>query len=96
MLDGRFKKVNSKLISHNQTTFLENRNMLDGVLLVNELIDYARRLKKYMFLFKVEMEKAFNSVSWEDIYFIFSSVCILALNGLAGSALALATTQCRS
>lgn len=33
--------------------------MLDGTLLVNELVDYVKRYKRDMFLFKVDMENIF-------------------------------------
>lgn len=46
LLAGRLKLVIGKLISHNQTVFLANRNMLDDMLLVNELVGYATRFKK--------------------------------------------------
>lgn len=39
--------------------------MLDGVVVVNELVDFTRRNNKDMFVFKVNFEKAFDSVSWE-------------------------------
>lgn len=39
--------------------------MLEGVLVVNELVDYTRRYKKRLFIFKVELRKAFDSVSWD-------------------------------
>lgn len=44
--------------------------MLGGVLLVNELVDYAIRFKKYMFVFKVDLEKAFDFVSWEYLLYL--------------------------
>jgi hypothetical protein len=35
---------------------------LDGILVANEAVDEARRLKKEMLLFKVNFEKAYDSV----------------------------------
>jgi hypothetical protein len=37
---------------------------VDGVVAVNEVIDVARKLKKKCLIFKVDFEKAFDSVSW--------------------------------
>ncbi|MCI07579.1 cysteine-rich receptor-like protein kinase, partial [Trifolium medium] len=45
ILAGRLKKVLGKLISTVQSAFLPNRQILDGVLVVNELIDLAKRRK---------------------------------------------------
>lgn len=51
-----------------QTILFSNRNMFDGVVVANELVDFARRNKKDMFVFKVDFEKTFDSVSWKYLY----------------------------
>lgn len=57
--------------------------MLDGVLVINELVVYARRNKNQNFLFKFDFEKAFDFVSWE--YLIsFSRKLTLEIDGLNG------------
>jgi hypothetical protein len=38
--------------------------LVDGVVAVNEVIDLARKLKKECLIFKVDFEKAYDSVSW--------------------------------
>ncbi|XP_058784174.1 uncharacterized mitochondrial protein AtMg01250-like [Vicia villosa] len=38
--------------------------MMDGVLLVNEIIDWSKRKKRSCLLLKVDFEKAYDSVSW--------------------------------
>lgn len=40
-----------------QPALITNRNMLDGILMVNELVDYARSNKKHLFLFKFDFER---------------------------------------
>lgn len=42
ILAGRLKQVVGKVISHSQTTFIPGRKFFNGVVLVNELIDYAK------------------------------------------------------
>ncbi|XP_058725579.1 uncharacterized protein LOC131596860 [Vicia villosa] len=64
MLAARVKKVMGRLISCNQSAFVPGRNMLDGVLLVNEVIDWAKRNKSSCLLLKVDFEKAYDSLSW--------------------------------
>ncbi|XP_058724451.1 uncharacterized protein LOC131595932 [Vicia villosa] len=64
ILATRIKEVIGSLVSTNQTAFVPGRNMLDGVLLVNEIIDWLRRKKKSCLLLKVDFEKAYDSVSW--------------------------------
>lgn len=70
MLAHRLARVMSKLISPNQTAFLAGRQILDGVLIANEIVRYAKKEKINLLLFKVDFVKAFDSVNWrflEDI-----------------------------
>jgi len=48
----------------NQPLFHEGRKILDGVYLLNEFVDYAKRSRKGCLLVKVDFEKAYDSVSW--------------------------------
>ncbi|PNX79256.1 cysteine-rich receptor-like protein kinase [Trifolium pratense] len=52
VLAARLKKVMGKLISEVQSAFLPNRQILDGVLAFNELLDLAKRRKDKCLLFK--------------------------------------------
>jgi hypothetical protein len=65
ILAGRLKIVLGKLISNVQSTFIPNRQILDGVLVVNELIDLAKRRKDKCLLFKVDFERAYDTVNWQ-------------------------------
>src|SRR4051812_7255914 len=38
---------------------------MDGVLLVNEILDWSKKNKRSCLLLKVECEKAYDSVSWQ-------------------------------
>jgi exonuclease III len=65
ILAGRLKQVLGKLISNVQSAFLPNRQILDGVMIVNELIDLAKRRKDKCLLFKVDFERAYDTVNWQ-------------------------------
>jgi hypothetical protein len=65
ILAGRLKIVLGKLISNVQSAFIPNRQILDGVLVVNELIDLAKRRKDKCLLFKVDFERAYDTVNWQ-------------------------------
>ncbi|GAU45885.1 hypothetical protein TSUD_401090, partial [Trifolium subterraneum] len=39
--------------------------ILDGILIANEVVDEARKNKKELMLFKVDFEKAYDSVDWD-------------------------------
>lgn len=71
LLVERLSKVMSSIISKSQTTFLKGRNILDGVVVLNEVLDYARKRRKLCMIFKVDFEKAYDSVSWEFLDYMF-------------------------
>lgn len=51
-------------IGNVQTAFVKGRNILDGPLIINELCSWAKKTKEKMLLFKVDLNKAFDSVNW--------------------------------
>ncbi|GKD39102.1 RNA-directed DNA polymerase, eukaryota, partial [Tanacetum coccineum] len=64
LLASRLSQVIHKLISPNQTTFLKGRQILDGSLVANEIVNFAKKEGINLFLFKVDFKKAFDSVNW--------------------------------
>ena len=63
VLAERMKTVMVKLISREQRTFIKGRSILDGVLIANEMVDFIMSAKKSL-VFKVDFEKAYDSVEW--------------------------------
>ena len=57
--------VIGSVISEAHTTFVQGRQILDGIVIANKLVDDARKLKKDLLLFKVDFEKAYESVDWK-------------------------------
>lgn len=64
ILANRLRKVLPNIISENQTAFVKGIQILDGILIENELVDKAKKKGKKTMLFKVDFEKAFDSVNW--------------------------------
>ncbi|CAJ2647900.1 unnamed protein product [Trifolium pratense] len=64
VLANRLRLVMGSVISASQTAFVQGRQILDGILVANEVVDEARKSKKELFLFKVDFEKAYDSVDW--------------------------------
>ncbi|MCI06375.1 cysteine-rich receptor-like protein kinase, partial [Trifolium medium] len=64
ILANRLKRVLGKLISSCQSAFLPQRQILDGVVVLNEIIDLAKRRKDDYLLFKVDFERAYDTVNW--------------------------------
>lgn len=50
---------------------MEDRQILDGVLMANELVHMRRKEKKPDLLFKIDMEKAYEFVDWSFLGYLF-------------------------
>ncbi|GJS83818.1 putative RNA-directed DNA polymerase, eukaryota, reverse transcriptase zinc-binding domain protein [Tanacetum coccineum] len=66
ILANRLSKVIDSIISPKQSAFITGRKILDGPLILSKTIDWYKKRKKKMMLFKVDFEKAFDSVSWRQ------------------------------
>ncbi|XP_068485050.1 secreted RxLR effector protein 78-like [Phaseolus vulgaris] len=60
----------SNLIDSRQSAFLEGRGLLVSVLVANEVLEEVKRRKQRCVYFKVDYEKAYDSVSWEFLYYM--------------------------
>lgn len=54
-----------EVISPEQSTFVQRQQILDGPLMVSEIINWYKRRKQKLMIFKVDFEKAYDSLSWE-------------------------------
>ncbi|KAI3751226.1 hypothetical protein L2E82_22274 [Cichorium intybus] len=70
----RLKKIIGTVISDVQSAYVEGRNILDGPLVINELYSWAKKTRRKILLFKVDFEKAFDSVNWEFLDSILSQM----------------------
>ncbi|GKE18890.1 putative RNA-directed DNA polymerase, eukaryota, reverse transcriptase zinc-binding domain protein, partial [Tanacetum coccineum] len=73
ILANRLSKMIDKIISHEQSTFIAGFQILDGHLMLSEMIDWYKNRKKKMLIFEVDFEKAFDSVSWRYLDFVLHS-----------------------
>ena len=64
MLANRLRLIIGRVVSETQTTFVKERQILYGILIANEVVDDAKQSKKELMLFKVDFEKAYDSVDW--------------------------------
>nr|KAJ0214062.1 hypothetical protein LSAT_V11C400160070 [Lactuca sativa] len=65
ILANRMRKHIGGCINEVQSAFLEGRNILEGPLIVNELVSWTQKTGRKMLLFKADFNKAFDSVNWE-------------------------------
>ncbi|KAK2454307.1 hypothetical protein QL285_001883 [Trifolium repens] len=64
VLAARLAKVMDSLVATTQSAFIKGRNLVDGVMVINEVIDLAKKLGRPCLIFKVDFEKAYDSVDW--------------------------------
>ncbi|GKC39819.1 putative RNA-directed DNA polymerase, eukaryota, reverse transcriptase zinc-binding domain protein [Tanacetum coccineum] len=55
-------------------TFIKGRQIIDGPLIVDEIISWAKLTKRKMFFLKVDFEKAFDSLNWSFLDSIMSQM----------------------
>ncbi|GJX56792.1 putative RNA-directed DNA polymerase, eukaryota, reverse transcriptase zinc-binding domain protein [Tanacetum coccineum] len=95
ILSNRLAKVISLVIGPNQTAFIAGRQIIDGCLIANDIIRMASTKKSNLLLFKVDFEKAFDSVNWNFLQNVMRQMG-LALNGENGLLLAFHQPPSRS
>nr|GEX02402.1 putative RNA-directed DNA polymerase, eukaryota, reverse transcriptase zinc-binding domain protein [Tanacetum cinerariifolium] len=64
VLANRLQQVVHSVISDVQTACVQGRQIIDGSLIVNEVISWATKNKERLFILKVNFEKAFDSLDW--------------------------------
>ncbi|GKA80528.1 RNA-directed DNA polymerase, eukaryota, reverse transcriptase zinc-binding domain protein [Tanacetum coccineum] len=55
------------IINKVQSAFVATRQILDGPFILNEIFQWCKSKKKHSFIFKVDFEKAYDSVRWEHL-----------------------------
>ena len=72
ILANRLAEVVNKLVCHEQSTFISGRQILDGPLMLSEVIEWYKYRKKKLMIFKVDLEKAYDSVSWKYLDYVLN------------------------
>nr|GFA10303.1 putative RNA-directed DNA polymerase, eukaryota, reverse transcriptase zinc-binding domain protein [Tanacetum cinerariifolium] len=65
VLTNRLVGVLRDIVNEVQSAFIANRQILDGLFIVNEAIQWCKKKKKQALIFKVDFEKAYDSVRWD-------------------------------
>ncbi|GJU48519.1 RNA-directed DNA polymerase, eukaryota, reverse transcriptase zinc-binding domain protein [Tanacetum coccineum] len=74
ILANRLSKVIEKIVSIEQSAFISGRQILDGPLILSGVIEWFRKRRKKMLIFKLDFKKAFDSVSWKYLDFVLHSL----------------------
>ncbi|GJU12746.1 RNA-directed DNA polymerase, eukaryota [Tanacetum coccineum] len=67
ILANRLVMVLGDLVSDTQSAFVKDRQILDGPFILNELVQWCKKKRKQSMIFKVDFEKAYDSVRWDFI-----------------------------
>ncbi|GKE80657.1 RNA-directed DNA polymerase, eukaryota, partial [Tanacetum coccineum] len=65
LLALRLAKVVGSLVSSEQSAFVKERQILDNPLMVSEVMEWYKLKRKKLLIFKVDFEKAYDSLCWE-------------------------------
>ncbi|GJR60381.1 retrovirus-related pol polyprotein from transposon TNT 1-94 [Tanacetum coccineum] len=65
ILANILSRVIGRCISPEQSAFIKGRNLLDGPLMLNEVMAWHRTRKKQLMIFKVDFKKTFDSLKWD-------------------------------
>ncbi|GJW79628.1 RNA-directed DNA polymerase, eukaryota [Tanacetum coccineum] len=74
LLANRLSIVISDCVNPVQSAFIKGRNILDGPLILNEVLAWHRQRKKELMVFKVDFEKAFDSLRWDFLDLILDKL----------------------
>ncbi|XP_021991435.1 uncharacterized protein LOC110888201 [Helianthus annuus] len=91
ILANRLKRALDSIISESQSAFISGRYILDGPLIVNEVQNWIKRVKKKAFILKIDFEKAYDNINWNFVLDIlaqmgFSDKWCLWIKGVITSA----------
>jgi hypothetical protein len=59
--------MSCKMVDPSQTAFLEERYILDNILVTHEIIHYSKVHKEKILVLKVDFEKAYDKMNWNFI-----------------------------
>ncbi|GJR44673.1 RNA-directed DNA polymerase, eukaryota, reverse transcriptase zinc-binding domain protein, partial [Tanacetum coccineum] len=68
VLANRLARVIDTIISLEQSAFIKHRQILDGPLMVNEVIQWCKRKKSKLMVFEIDFEKGFDTISWDFLF----------------------------
>ncbi|GKA40183.1 RNA-directed DNA polymerase, eukaryota [Tanacetum coccineum] len=67
ILANRLCLVIGDIVSQEQSAFIKGRQIMNGPLILNEVISWCKARKEQLLMFKVDFQKAFDSVRWDHL-----------------------------
>jgi len=70
LLANKLKRIMPDIIDERQSVFIAGRQLLHSVIITNEAVKEAKRGQKSCMVFKVDFERAYDSVSWDFLIYM--------------------------
>ncbi|XP_076897948.1 uncharacterized protein LOC143551383 [Bidens hawaiensis] len=67
LLANRMKVVLDSVISDQQSAFIRGKSIIDGPLVINEVVSWCKLKKNKCFFLKIDFEKAYDNVNWDFV-----------------------------
>ena len=74
VLANRLKLVVGKVVSENQHSFIQGRQILDVMLIDSEAMDSRLKNNNLGLLLRLDIEKAYDHVNWDCLLFVMSNM----------------------
>ncbi|GJV37784.1 RNA-directed DNA polymerase, eukaryota, reverse transcriptase zinc-binding domain protein [Tanacetum coccineum] len=74
ILANRLSQVVSSEVSDVQMAYIKNRQIIDGPLMVDEIIAWAKKHKGRLMFLKVDFEKAFDLLRWSFLFSVLEQM----------------------
>ena len=68
LLANRLATVIGTVVSVEQSAFIKGRQILDGPTMLSEIMAHYKATSRKLMVFKVDFEKAYDSLSWDYLY----------------------------
>ena len=73
VLTVRLTKIATKVIGESKTAFIPGRYILDGVVVLHEVLHELQRKKEQGIVLKLDFEKAYDKVRWSFLQEVLES-----------------------
>ena len=67
LIMDRLAKIAGRIISPSQTAFIKGRYILDGAVMLHEIVHELQTKKMEGVILKIDFEKAYDSISWDFV-----------------------------
>nr|GFA01860.1 cysteine-rich receptor-like protein kinase [Tanacetum cinerariifolium] len=74
ILANRLSRVVSSVVGDVQMAYIKGRQLIDGPLMVDVIIAWAKKYKKHVMFLKLDFEKAFYSLSWSILFSVLEQM----------------------